>query len=121
MMGLEDEMSDYQSSNSKLSIESPQFKQSKKRRLAENEEKSQSRAISTKERVKKMSDQASQLTQTLRVMMDRFSNFESKLKDLSTEHQKQRTINDHLLSQLVKSKEKEQMFEKIMTLVLQFF
>ena len=54
-------------------------------------------------------------------MMDRFSNFESKLRDLSSEHQKQRTINDHLLSQLVKSKEKEQMFEKIMTLVLQFF
>lgn len=40
-------------------------------------------------------------------MMDRFSNFESKLTDLSSEHQKQRTINDHLLSQLVKSKEKE--------------
>ena len=53
--------------------------------------------------------------------MDRFSNFENKLRDLGSDHQKQRTINDHLLSQLVKSKEKEQMFKKIMTLVLQFF
>lgn len=113
MRGLEDELSDYQSSNSK-SIESPKFIQNKKKHLSPP-------LTSTKDRVKRMSDQASQLTKTLRVMMDRFSNFETKLKELSTEHQKQRTINDHLLSQLVKSKEKEQMFEKIMTLVLQFF
>ena len=114
MRGLEDELSDYQSSNSK-SIESPKFIQNKKKHL------SPPSVVTTKERVKRMSDQASQLTKTLRVMMDRFSNFEAKLKELSSEHQKQRTINDHLLSQLVKSKEKEQMFEKIMTLVLQFF
>jgi predicted nuclease with TOPRIM domain len=90
MRGLEDELSDYQSSNSK-SIESPKFIQKKKKHLSPP-------MTSTKDRVKRMSDQASQLTKTLRVMMDRFSNFETKLKELSSEHQKQRTINDHLLS-----------------------
>jgi predicted nuclease with TOPRIM domain len=75
MRGLEDELSDYQSSNSK-SIESPKFIQNKKKNLSPS-------VTSTKDRVKRMSDQASQLTKTLRVMMDRFSNFESKLKELS--------------------------------------
>lgn len=62
MQGLEDELSDYQSSDSKNFLESPNFNKSKKRRATENEVKSPDIAISTKDRVKKMSDQASQQT-----------------------------------------------------------
>ena len=54
-------------------------------------------------------------------MMDRFSGFENKLRDLNSEQKKQKAINKHLLNQLLKSKEKEQIFEKVMTMVLQFF
>ena len=94
MKGLDDD-SDYRSSSEIM--ESPKFKRSK----------GDENSGTTKDRVKKMSDQAGQMNRTLQSIMDKFQNFESKLKDLSIEHQKQRTINDHLLSQLVQSKEKE--------------
>lgn len=82
MRGLEDELSDYESSKS---AESPKFNLNKKKR-ADDIDRSPNSVVSTKERVRRMSDQASQLTKTLRVMMDRFSNFENKLKELFTEH-----------------------------------
>jgi len=68
-----------------------------------------------------MNKEANQLSRSLSIMMDRFSIFEKKLHNLDREQQKQRAINEHLLAQLIKSKEKEQMFEKVMTLVLSFF
>jgi hypothetical protein len=61
----------------------------------------------TKDRVKMMSNQASQLSKTLQIMMDRFGGFENKLRDLNSEQKKQKAINEHLLNQLLKSKEKE--------------
>jgi len=56
MQGLGDDLSDYQSSNSKDSMESPRFNKSKKRRMAEIERKSPEIMTSTKDRVKNMSD-----------------------------------------------------------------
>ena len=41
-------------------------------------------------------------------MMDRFSGLENKLRDLDGEQKKQKAINEHLLNQLLKSKENEQ-------------
>ena len=56
MQGLGDDLSDYQSSISKDSMESPRFNKSKKRRMAEIERKSPEIMTSTKDRVKNMSD-----------------------------------------------------------------
>ena len=68
-----------------------------------------------------MNSDAVKLKDTIQKMMDRFKSFQDDLKRFEVEQQKQRMINEHLLNQLISSKQKEQMFEKVMTLVLQFF
>lgn len=40
---------------------------------------------------------------------------------MDREQQRQRSINEHLLHQLISSKNKEAIFEKVMNLVLTFF
>jgi len=75
----------------------------------------------TKQKIIRMSEDAQQLNSKLQRIVDRLRSIETELKDTKVEQQKQKTINEHLLSQLINSKQKEQMFEKVMTLVLQFF
>jgi|TARA_B110000285_G_C15125179_1_gene619705 hypothetical protein len=68
-----------------------------------------------------MNKEAQLLGQTLNLMLERFQSFERKLREMEKEQQRQRSINEHLLHQLIKSKEKEAIFEKVMNLVLNFF
>ena len=54
-----------------------------------------------------MEKDTTELGNMLQQMLDQFSGLENKLANLNLEQEKQRTINEHLMNQLLKSKEKE--------------
>lgn len=75
----------------------------------------------TESQIKKMNKEAKLLGQTLTLMLERFQSFEKKLKEMEREQTRQRSINEHLLHQLIKSKDKEAIFTNVMNVVLNFF
>ena len=74
----------------------------------------------TKEKIDLINNESVILGQTMKVMLNKFKNIETKLSTIEQVQKKFRNVSESLLQSLIKTKEKESLYEKIMNMVLNF-